>query len=119
MGYRPTELPDDLRMECVGICRGYDRRRRALARRLALVREGGPAAQRHAGHPEIQKVRAVQAALERFAPSGGALLLSITDRVPYERLDVPMSRAMFYHSRREFLETVARQMGYWEPDKRR
>ncbi|MEG1849908.1 MAG: hypothetical protein RR197_05055 [Oscillospiraceae bacterium] len=113
MGYPASSMPEDLKMECVYICRGYRRRKRALARRLLSIAQDAPAAARYRADPEVQKLLAVQAALDAYPEDGALLLDSITGQIPYEHLDPPMCRQLFYHRRREFLQTVARTLGYW------
>lgn len=111
---RPAgRLPDYLRMECVYICKGYRHRRSALARRLLAIGQGSAQAERYRADPEVQKVLAVQEAMGLFAPDvAQALMANIVDGVPYEHLQVPMGRGLFYRSRRRLLAEVARRMGY-------
>ena len=107
-----TKIPSEVLDECRFICKGYARRRRELANKLASLGEGITPADEWAD-AELLKLMAVRHAMSGYDPqTAKALLTNIEEGIPYEHLCVPMGRQMFYRERRRFLEQIAGYMGY-------
>lgn len=106
------QLPPEVLEECRFICKGYSRRKRALANKLAQC-HNDPTPADMWGDAELLKLMAVRHALEQYdKETAAALILNLEKQIPYEHLVVPMGRQMFYRQRKQFLCQVAEFMGY-------
>ena len=99
-------------MECVYICKGYNRRKRELSRAMFSC-DGQPSLETQSANAEILKLMAVKNALKTYdKKTGEQILLNITEGEPVEYLNLPMGRQLFYKERRNFLVNVGEYMGY-------
>ncbi len=94
-------IPPDVKMECVYICKGHERRKRLRIRGLYVS---------SADKARLTAVEAAEAQLPDYLR--GVLFRSLVDGTPYEHINVPIGRSGFYEKRREFLSSVARSLGY-------
>lgn len=124
---RVKEMPDDVKLACLSLVRGYARRRdeyRISKDRIAAgsCQDVYITQEQLEAHPETRRMRAVEFAAERI---GGDLPADQRDRLvnaiftscirgrkaPFEKLNViGMERTCFYTRRAKFLREIAAYM---------